>query len=65
MPVDLNALRQAVLNNQNNGDTLPNNPARQVVVDKEGNVKMGSDVRPGEVITQVPQETFALLDCKS
>ena len=63
MAVDLNALREAVLNNQNRNDVLPNNPARQVVVDREGNVKMGSDVKPGEVTTQVPQETFAALRC--
>jgi len=62
MAVDLNALRQAVLNNQNNDDVLPNSPSKQVVVDREGNVKMGSDVKPGEVTTQVPQETFATLD---
>ena len=59
MAVDLNALREAVLSNQNRNDVLPNNPSRQVVVDREGNVKMGSEVNPGEVTTQVPQETFA------
>jgi hypothetical protein len=59
MPVDLNALRQAVLANQNRGDNLPTNPDSQVVVDKDGNVKMGNTVRPGEITTQVPQETFA------
>lgn len=61
MPIDLNALREAVLSNQNRNDVLPNNPSRQVVVDREGNVKMGSQVKPGEVTTQVPQETFAVL----
>ena len=61
MPVDLNALRNAVLNNQNRNDALPSNPSKQVVVDREGNVKIGTDVQPGEVTTQVPQETFALL----
>lgn len=60
MPVDLNALRNAVLNNQNRNDALPSNPSKQVVVDREGNVKIGTDVQPGEVTTQVPQETFAL-----
>lgn len=60
MSVDLNALRNAVLANQNRGEPLPSNPANQVVVDREGNVKMGSSVKPGEVTTQVPQETFAL-----
>ena len=59
MPVDLNALRNAVLNNQNRNDALPSNPSKQVVVDREGNVKIGTDVQPGEVTTQVPQETFA------
>jgi hypothetical protein len=59
MPVDLNALRNAVLNNQNRNDALPSNPSKQVVVDREGNVKIGTNVQPGEVTTQVPQETFA------
>jgi hypothetical protein len=59
MAVDLNALRNAVIANQNRGDALPSSPAHQVVVDREGNVKMGGDTKPGEVTTQVPQETFA------
>jgi hypothetical protein len=59
MAVDLNALRAAVIANQNRGDTLPTNPANQVVVDRDGNVKMGTEAKPGEVTTQVPQETFA------
>jgi hypothetical protein len=60
MTVDLNALRKAVLNNQQRDDALPTAPSRQVVVDREGNVKFGSDVQSGEITTQVPQETFAI-----
>lgn len=59
MAVDLNALREAVIANQNRGDSLPSSPANQVIVDRDGNVKLGSDAKPGEVTTQVPQETFA------
>ena len=60
MPVDLNQLRAAVIANQHRGTVLPANPAEQVVVDKDGNVKIGNEVRSGDVITQVPQETFAM-----
>ena len=60
MAIDLNALRSTVISNQKNGQPLPSDPNRQVVVDKEGRVLMGVDVRPGEMTTHVPQETFAL-----
>ncbi len=59
MAVDLNALRSVVINNQRNNLALPTDPSKQVVVDKEGKVLMGDQVRPGEQTTQVPQETFA------
>ena len=59
MSVDLNALRAAVIANQNRGDALPSDPTKQVVVDREGKVRLGGDIRQGEVATQVPQETFA------
>jgi len=59
MAVDLNALRNAVIANQTRNDPMPRNPANQVVVDRDGNVKMGDAIKPGEVTTQVPQETFA------
>ncbi len=61
MPVDLNQLRSVVLHNQKNNQTLPSDPNMQVVVDREGNVIMGNQVRPGERTTQIPQETFAIL----
>lgn len=60
MAVDLNALRNAVLANQNRNDPTPRDPANQVVVDRDGNVKMGDATKPGEVTTQVPQEVFAV-----
>ena len=59
MAVDLNRLRAAIIQNQNQGSTLPSDPNRQVVVDKNGNVLMGNQVQPGQQVTQVPQETFA------
>ena len=59
MAVDLNRLRQAILDNQNQRTTLPTEPSRQVVVDKNGSVLMGNQVQPGQQVTQVPQETFA------
>jgi hypothetical protein len=59
MAVDLNKLREAILQNQNRQSTLPSDPSKQVVVDKNGNVLMGTQVQPGQLVTQVPQETFA------
>ncbi len=59
MPVDLNHLRTVVLQNQRNNQALPADPNMQVVVDRDGNVIMGNQVRPGERTTQIPQETFA------
>lgn len=59
MAVDLNRLREAILENQRTNSTLPTDPARQVVVDKNGAVLLGNQVQPGQQVTQVPQETFA------
>jgi hypothetical protein len=57
--IDVNKLREAIRQNQNLHTALPSDPSRQVVVDKNGNVLMGSQVQPGQLVTQVPQETFA------
>ena len=59
MSVDVNALRAAVLQNMNRGDALPTDPSRQVIVDKQGRVLMGTQVQPGQQVTHVPQEIFA------
>lgn len=61
MAIDLNALRDVVRQNQANQDQHPQDPARQVVVDKEGNVRFGNQVSGNERATRVPQETFAVL----
>ena len=58
MTIDLNALRQVIKQNQATQETRPDDPSRQIVVDREGNVKFGSQAQ-GEQTTQVPQETFA------
>ncbi len=60
MAIDLNALRDVVRQNQANQQARPAEPARQVVVDREGNVKLGNDASAHEQTTQVPQETFAV-----
>jgi len=57
--IDLNALRDVVRQNQANQQRNPDDPSRQVVVDKEGNVRFGDQVASNERATQVPQETFA------
>lgn len=60
MAIDLNALRDVVRQNQVNQQRNPDDPSRQVVVDKEGNVRFGNQVAGNERATQVPQETFAV-----
>ncbi|MFM7626022.1 MAG: hypothetical protein ACKO7G_06055 [Gammaproteobacteria bacterium] len=59
MAIDLNALRDVVRQNQTNQERKPDEPSRQVMVDKEGNVRFGDQVSRNERATQVPQETFA------
>lgn len=59
MAIDLNGLRNLVHESQKNSQTNPADPARQIVVDREGRVRMGNEVRPGEQVTQVQQDTFA------
>jgi hypothetical protein len=58
MAIDLNALRQVIRQNQSKQDANPSDPARQIVVDGNGNVKFGTQSQ-GEAVTVVPQETFA------
>lgn len=58
--LDLNALRDRVLTNQNSGSTRPNDPAKSVTVDREGN--MHFPTQPDKAVgpqSQIPQETFA------
>lgn len=58
MALDLNALKGLLHDNQNRGDAKPSDVRRQVVVDNEGKVKMGTDKSPSEAVTEVPQEVF-------
>lgn len=59
MALDLNRIRELSLENMSQGNTKPSEPAKQIVVDKNGNIKTGDETRRGESVTQVPQETFA------
>lgn len=59
MSLDLNQLRATLHDNQNTNNPFPTESGRQVVVGRDGEIKMGNEVRPGEQTTQVPQETFA------
>ena len=61
MALDLNQLRKVIIDNNLKGEVLPTNPSEQVVVDQEGRVLIGNQARPGEILTIVPQETFAAL----
>lgn len=60
MSIDLNRLRETIRQNQTSGNATPSDPGRQVVVDKEGNVRFGDQVSGDQPVTQVPQETFAV-----
>ena len=60
--VDLNLLRANVLNNQASGDERPGDRSRQILVDREGGIRLSSDVDSPEEerrLSKVPQETFA------
>ncbi len=59
MTIDLNALREVIKQNQAKNVTRPDDPTKQIVVDRDGKVKFGSQAQ-GEQTTQVPQETFAV-----
>lgn len=59
MAIDLNQLRAVVRQNQTTKEHFPNDPSKQVVVDRHGNVQFGTTIAPGEPGTQVPQEVFA------
>ena len=56
----LDDLRDAVTKTQEEGNMLPNNPAQQVVVGSDGNIKMGDQLKPGEIVTEVQQDVFAV-----
>lgn len=59
MSLDINNLRDTLIANQNTNNPFPTESGRQVVVGRDGEIKMGNEVRAGEQTTQVPQETFA------
>lgn len=55
---DLNRLRDLVRQNQRTGDVRPNDPNKQVTVDREGNLHVGN-APGGQPTSKVPQEVFA------
>ncbi len=60
--LDLNRIRDMMLNNQNRGDTFPASPSRKVVVTREGEIRPGNQLSPDErgSSSEVPQEVFAM-----
>ncbi len=58
--VDLNELRNRVLENQQKGTDLPTSPARSVYVDQEGNITLNPQAGQQRSLSQVPQKTFAV-----
>lgn len=58
--VDLNALRERVVANQNSGSIRPTEANRSVIVDSEGKIRLGDQLANSfGPETIVPQETFA------
>jgi hypothetical protein len=55
----LDELRETIKKTQEEGNVQPNNPAQQVVVGSDGNIKMGDQLKPGEIVTEVQQDIFA------
>ncbi|MFS0774829.1 hypothetical protein ABC255_02150 [Neobacillus sp. 3P2-tot-E-2] len=58
--VDLNELQRVMLQNQRNGVEHPHNPNQKISVTREGKIVQGDSVsHPPEVLSEVPQGTFA------
>ena len=59
--LDLNKLRDIVHENERKGDELPASKPKKVFVDRDGDVKLGSDVsdREARTMSEVPQSTFS------
>ncbi len=59
--VDLEHLREVVLDNRRSGDHRPRDRRRQVFVDPGGRIVIGDDVEDGEArqLSEVHQAVFA------
>lgn len=57
--LDLNRLRDTVLQNQNNDMTKPSQSVNKVFVDNEGKIHQGSEHNSNSAMSEVPQDTFA------
>lgn len=57
--LSLDELRARIKQQQQLNEPYPTAPNRQVVVTKEGQVKMGEDVAGDQPVTQLQQSTFA------
>jgi len=59
--LDLNALRETILRNQSAGRALPDQPAQQVLVDREGCIVLTDHADRGEerTLSVVHQGVFA------
>ncbi len=59
MAVDLNELQRVILENQHRGEALPDDPVKQVVVNKKGEIALATEAKTDEPFTIVEQKTFA------
>jgi hypothetical protein len=56
----LDELRETIKKTQEEGNAQPNNPAQQVFVGSDGNIKIGDQLKPGEIVSEVEQSIFAV-----
>ena len=56
--MDLELLRQQIIENLQNKESKPNDPQKKILVDKKGKVHLGSDDGTGGQLTEVTQDTF-------
>ncbi len=57
--LDLNRLRDLILEHQRRGEELPVRPAEKVFVDPEGRILLGPPSGKEQVLSEVPQGIFA------
>ena len=58
--VDLNRLRDTILQNQNSSNDRPTDQSNKVIVDRDGKIREGANTNSREAgLSEVPQETFA------
>jgi hypothetical protein len=58
-PLDLNRLRDTLLDSQRQKEPNPTTPNKTVVVDRDANIRFGDEIGRGEQTTTVEQAPWA------